>query len=370
VPPAPDSRADRLAEAVGAKGLDALIVGDLVRPGDSARDAMADLRWLTGFGGTSGLAVVGPALRLFLTDFRYVERIGEEVPAAFDTLRAEGPLPKALGEAGLSGRVGFDETRTSVRERDRLEEVLGGAVELVPAAGVVERLRRAKDALEIAAIGEAAKLINTVLGELLERPLRGRSERSVALWIERRIRELGGDGPSFPPIVAAGPHGALPHAEPSEREIGAAELVVVDCGAILDGYCSDCTRTPASGEPTAAQRETYELVREAQERALTAIRPGAGGREVDAVAREIIAAGGHEEHFGHGLGHGVGIEVHEAPRLSPRSEDTLIAGDVVTVEPGIYLPGELGVRIEDLVVVGEERTENLTSVSKELRVAG
>jgi Xaa-Pro aminopeptidase len=370
VPPAPDSRADRLAAAIAEDDLDALIVGDLVRPGDSAREAMADLRWLTGFGGSSGLAVVGPERRQFVTDFRYLERVGSEVPAAFEAIRSEGPLPKALGEAGLSGRVGFDETRTSVRERDRLTEALGEGVELVPAAGFVERLRRAKDALEIDAIGEAAKLIDAVLVELLEEPLRGRSEREVALWIERRIRELGGEGPSFQPIVAAGPHGALPHAEPSEREIGPGELVVIDCGAILDGYCSDCTRTPASGEPSGRAREVYELVLDAQERALDAIRAGAGGRAVDAVAREAIADGGHGEHFGHGLGHGVGIEVHEAPRLSPRSEDTLLAGDVVTVEPGVYLPGEFGVRIEDLVAVGEEGIENLSSVPKQLRIAG
>jgi len=189
----------------------------------------------------------------------------------------------------------------------------------------------------------------------------------VARAAEARIRELGGD-PSFPVIVAAGPNGALPHAEPGEREIGRGELVVFDMGAQLGGYCSDGTRTFATGDPGEEARKVYEVVREAQARSLDAIQAGVRGEDVDKVAREVIDAAGHGDRFGHGLGHGVGLEVHEAPRLSPRSDDILTAGEVVTVEPGVYLPGGLGVRIEDLVVVAEDGLRNLSTLPKEMQL--
>ena len=181
------------------------------------------------------------------------------------------------------------------------------------------------------------------------------------------MRELGGD-PSFPAIVAAGPNGALPHAEPGEREIGRGELVVFDMGAMLDGYCSDCTRTFATGEPGEAGREVYELVLRGPAGRAGGDPAGVDGEDVDEVAREVIDDAGHGEHFGHGLGHGVGLEVHEGPRLSQRSDDVLAAGEVVTVEPGIYLPGEFGVRIEDLVVVTEDGLDNLSTLPKELQL--
>jgi Xaa-Pro aminopeptidase len=173
---------------------------------------------------------------------------------------------------------------------------------------------------------------------------------------------------SFEPIVAAGPHGALPHAQPRDTPIERGQFVVFDWGCRLQGYCSDCTRTFATGELTGEARDVYELVRHAQLTGLQIVRPGAHGREVDAEVREIINAAGHAEHYGHGLGHGVGLAVHEAPRLSTRSEDTLAAGNVVSVEPGVYLPGRLGVRIEDLVVVTDDGCDVLTHLSKELRI--
>ena len=196
---------------------------------------------------------------------------------------------------------------------------------MVAAGGAVERLRRVKDEGELAAIAAAAELADEVWRWSLERGLAGRTEREVAAAAEARIRELGAE-PSFPAIVAAGPNGALPHAEPGEREIGAGELVVFDMGAKLDGYCSDGTRTFATGEPGERAREVYELVLDAQAAALDAVTAGVGGEALDGVAREVIEAAGHGDRFGHGLGHGVGLEVHEAPRLSQRSEDTLAAG--------------------------------------------
>jgi Xaa-Pro aminopeptidase len=369
VPAVPDSRAERLAERVGEADLDSLIVGDLVRPGDSGRDAIADLSWLTGFEGTSGLALVGQDVRLFVTDFRYLERATRGLPAGFELLQAERQLVRALAPR-LRGRVGFDPVATSVRERRRLGELAPDGVELIESEGLVGNLRRVKDAAEVGAIAAACELTDAVLAELEADGLAGRGEREVALWIERRLRELGASAPSFPPIVAAGANGSLPHAEPTENEIAPGELVVVDAGAILDGYCSDGTRTYASGPVGEEERRVHELVLGAQEAALAAISPGASGPDVDAIARNEIVEAGYGEQFGHGLGHGVGIAVHEPPRLSQRSEDVLLVGDVVTVEPGIYLPGRFGVRIEDLVVVEDEGIRNLSTRPKALLDVG
>ncbi len=362
---APPGRAQRLGAAVGEAGLDLLVVGDLVSPGDSGHEAMADVIWLTGFTGSSGLALIGPERRELVTDFRYAERVRSQLPDGFELVEAERQLIDAAG-GRLGGRVGFDPRKTSVHELRELTERLPEGAELVEAEGLVEPLRRVKDEAEIAAIAASAELTDAVLAELEGFGLAGRSERDVAVWIETRMRELGAAGPSFPPIVASGPNGALPHAEPGDREIRGGELVTIDCGAIFDGYCSDCTRTYATTEIEGDAAEAYELVRRAQEAGLEAVRAGADGKAVDAVARDLITAGGHGDHFGHGLGHGVGIAVHEAPRLSPRSDDTLLAGDVVSIEPGIYVPGEYGIRIEDLVVVTEDGARNLCTRPKEL----
>jgi len=359
-----EARAERLGALVAERELDELIVGDLVNPGDAAPGAMANLRWLTGFTGTSGLALVAPSELLFFTDFRYVERARREVVPGFEHVQAERQLVPALAKR-LRGRVGYDDAHTSVKVFRRLEELAPDGVELVPAAGLVERLRRSKDEGELAAIAAAAELTDGVYDWIRERGLAGRSEREVARAIEARYRELGAE-PSFPPIVAAGENGAIGHHDPSEREIGRRELVVVDTGSVVDGYCSDCTRTLASGPVGEPELEIYELVARAQAAGLEAVRAGAEGVKADAAAREVIAAAGHGERFGHGLGHGVGLEVHEAPRLAPTSEDVLEVGDVVTVEPGVYLPGRFGVRIEDLVVVTEAGCRILSGWTKEL----
>ena len=362
-------RVERLEQLVAEAQLDLLLVGDLVRPGDSGPDAIANIRWLTGFTGTSGLAIVGSGRREFLTDFRYTERAAAEVADEFEKITVEGRLLPELAKR-LSGRVGFDDAATSVQSLTKLQDALGAnGAELVPAGGLVERLRRNKDEGEVAAIAEAARLADEVFEWTAERGLAGRSEREVALAAEARMRELGAE-PSFRAIVASGPNGALPHAEPSAREIAAGELVVIDMGAKLDGYCSDGTRTFASGEIGDEERAVYELVQASQAAALDAVRAGVAAAEADAVSRRPIEAGGHGDHYGHGLGHGVGLEVHEAPRLGKTSEDELAAGDDVTVEPGVNVPGRFGLRIEDLVVVGDDGIRNLSGTSKELRVVG
>jgi Xaa-Pro aminopeptidase len=352
-PTAADARGGRLAELVGREGLESLYVSDLT-----------NIRYLTGFAGTNGACLVGPELRLFFTDFRYTERAEQEVGEGWERPQAERELlPQIAGR--MSGRVGYEDGKLTVRQLTKLSEAVGDGVELVPAGDLVEELRAVKDEDEVKRITAAAELTDGVYRWAIDRGLAARTERDVARACEARIRELGAE-PSFPPIVAAGPNGALPHAEPGEREIGKGELVVFDMGAELDGYCSDCTRTLATGDPGSEGSEVYELVREAQAAALEALRPGLSGRDADAVARKPIAEAGHGERFGHGLGHGVGLEVHEGPRLSPTSEDELRAGNVVTVEPGVYVAGKLGVRIEDLVVVDEDGIRNLSGLDKGL----
>jgi Xaa-Pro aminopeptidase len=347
-------RGDRLAALVAERELECLLVTDLV-----------NVRYLTGFGGTNGACVCGAETRLFLTDFRYTERAEAEVEG-WEVVTVKDDWLGGIA-ARLAGRSGFEDHQMAVRTMKKLEEKLPDGVSLKGAGGMVERLRRAKDDAELAAIAAAAELADEIWRWSLERGLAGRSELDVAHAAEARMRELGAE-PSFPTIVAAGPNGALPHAEPGEREIGRGELVVFDMGAKLDGYCSDGTRTFATGEPGERARAVYETVLEAQAAALTAVKAGVRGEDVDAVARELIDAAGHGEHFGHGLGHGVGLEVHEEPRVSPRSEDVLEQGEVVTIEPGIYLPGELGVRIEDLVVVTEGGQRNLSGLPKDLQL--
>jgi Xaa-Pro aminopeptidase len=350
-------RAERLIEAIEAAGIDVLLVTDLVNVG-----------YLTGYSGSNGIAVIGPRTRTFITDFRYVEQAAEEVHPSFARVRASLDLLDSLSEALPDGtlRLGFEEAHTSVRQHHRLRELLPERVELVGTAGIVEGLRAVKEPEEIERIRAATVLADAAFERLIRDGLVGRTERELAMALEYDMRERGAQRPSFETIVAAGPHGALPHAQPREVPIKAGQLVVIDWGAELDGYCSDCTRTVATGDPGSEAREIYELVLEAQLAALAAVRADEAGRAVDAVAREIITAAGHGEHFGHGLGHGVGRDVHEAPRLSQRSEDELRAGNIVTVEPGVYLPGQFGVRIEDLVAVRNDGCEILTAVPKRL----
>jgi Xaa-Pro aminopeptidase len=231
---------------------------------------------------------------------------------------------------------------------------------------MLEDLRAVKEPAELDAIRDASRLADEVVrAVVVERGLTGRTEREVARAIERELRERGAE-PSFPPIIAAAEHGALPHAEPRDVAIPADTLVVVDFGALVDGYCSDCTRTFATGDIDDSALEVYELVQRAQAEALAAVRPGAACKAIDGIARDMITEAGHGEHFGHGLGHGVGMEVHEEPRLTANADGELVAGNVVSVEPGVYLAGDIGVRIEDLVAVTGDGHEVLSSLPKDL----
>jgi Xaa-Pro aminopeptidase len=350
-------RVERLTDLLPEAEIDVLLVTDLV-----------NVRYLTGYDGSNGIALIGPRTRAFATDFRYLEQAAEQVHSSFERVRASLDLLEAVTDLlpREEVRLGFDDVHMPVRQHARLGGLLPGRIELVPAGGLVERVRAVKEGAEVQRIRTAAQLADASFERIIRDGLIGRTEREVAVALEHDMRQRGARRPSFDSIVAAGPHGALPHAQPRDVPIRAGELVVIDWGAELDGYCSDCTRTVAAGEPGEEARAVYELVLSAQLAGLKDVRAGRGGREVDSVARDVIEARGYGEGFGHGLGHGVGLEVHEGPRLSQRSNDILAPGNVVTVEPGVYLPGRFGVRIEDLVVITEDGSEVLNGLSKRL----
>jgi Xaa-Pro aminopeptidase len=350
------ARAELVAGRLAERELDAILVTHIV-----------NIRWLTGFSGTNGICALGHDVRSFFTDFRYTERARRELDG-FDLDREQRELSKAalqaLADTGAS-RVGFEDGHVTVRQLEKLREQAPDGLDLVAAGDLIEEARAVKDRGELAAIREAAKAVTGIYDFLREIEFHGRAERDLAVTLENEMRARGTE-PAFPTIVAAGANGALPHHEPGGAAIERGSLVVVDMGCVVDGYCSDCTRTfAAEGCPDEAG-EVYELVRKAQEEALGAVRPGAGCKDVDSVARTRIKEAGHGDAFGHGLGHGVGLEVHEAPTLSQKSEGQLADGNVVTVEPGVYLAGRFGVRIEDLVAVGADGPAVLTSFPKGL----
>ena len=355
-------RADKLADALAEREADVLLVTDLV-----------NVRWLTGFTGSSGAAVVGrEGTRRFVTDFRYLTQSAEQLDPAWEREIAVDLLAGVAKGLPGSGelKLAFEDAHMSDKDHARLSGMLRAGIKLVSAGNTVEALRAIKVPEELDAIRAAVRLADDALIDVLQRGLVGRTEREVALDIEFTMRRMGAEAASFPPIVAAGEHGALPHAAPRDVAIPSGTLCVIDWGAQLDGYASDSTRTYATGELDARDAAVYELVLRAQLAGVDAVRAGPTGREVDAVARAIIDAAGHSEHFGHGLGHGVGLEVHEGPRLSRQGEDLLAAGQVVTVEPGVYVPGAVGVRIEDLVAVTPDGNEVLSGLPKALRVVG
>jgi Xaa-Pro aminopeptidase len=351
-------RLRRFREALSVRGLDAAIVGE-----------PHDVRYLSGFRGDDTVLLVGAELALICSDSRYWAQIAEEA-VGFKLEKTEDLLNDALAalarELGAAARLGFQGGATMYSDWRRLRRRHRGG--LRDLRDVLRRLRMVKDAAELKLLAQAAAIVDQALELTLAEGIGGHAEREVAWRLEGHMRDLGAEGPSFETIVAAGPRAALPHAIPGTRGIGSGELVIIDAGAHYSGYCSDITRTVCVGEPTARQREVYEIVLAAQLAGLDASRAGVDGRRVDAAARAVIDAAGLGEHFGHGTGHGVGLQVHELPRLGKQRGDRLAAGMVHTVEPGVYLDGELGVRIEDTVVVTAQGCERLTLSGKSLRV--
>ncbi len=366
-------------------GLDALHSERLTRLRTRLRELDLDaavlsrpqsVTYLSGFAGSAGLGVVSLTGAHLVADFRYAEQAAAQAPG-FAVTVAAGPLVDAAGALLRrigARRAGVEEEHLPVGSFRRLQAAAGtieagtaeaGSVEIVPVEGL-DRIRWQKSPEEIAAIRRAQEVAEAAFYEVLPMIQPGISEREVAVALEHRLRARGSQRLPFDLIVASGPRSALPHGVASDRVIGAGEFVTVDFGAVVDGYNSDCTRTVVTGPVSERHREIYGIVLAAQKAALSGLRSGLTGREADALGRSVIAEAGYGDAFGHGLGHGVGLAVHEGPALSVREEGVLPQGAVVTVEPGIYLPGWGGVRIEDLVVLTEDGCLNLTRLPKNL----
>lgn len=352
-------RLDKLRHAMRQEGLDLFLVADV-----------ANVTYLTGFRGDSSYLLLSRDKAWLITDGRYTEQAAAEARQC-EVVQHTVSLVKSCAElANASGgrALGFEPNVLTVAAHTDLVKELRG-VEAVAKKGLVEKLRQVKDRGEIEAIRRAAALADEAFRKVRSRLGPGRTEAQVANDLEFEMRRRGARKGAFDAIVAARRRSSLPHARASQAAIAAGDPVLVDWGAELDLYCSDCTRMVFLKPPSARWRKVYQTVLVAQEKAIGAIRAGVAAKEVDAVAREHIAAAGHGEDFKHGLGHGVGLRVHEGPALSSRSEDTLAEGMVVTVEPGIYLAGWGGVRIEDLVVVRRDGAEVLSSLPKTLEAA-
>jgi Xaa-Pro aminopeptidase len=319
-----------------------------------------NVRYLTGFESTNAALFVDDGRTLLFSDFRYAEA-GRKVEGV-EFVEVERAIMRGIA-GHVQGRVGFEAPHLTYANWDFLRNA---GLDLVPTSGTVEQLRVVKSEAELELISRAAEIANDAYERLAQEQFVGRTERDVAYAFDRFLHEGGADGPSFPTTVASGVNGATPHAHSGDRVIERGETVVVDAGAVVGGYASDCTRTFATGPLPAELKHAYDVVLEAQLEGLDAVAPGTTGKEADAAAREVIERNGLGERFGHGLGHGVGLLVHEAPTLRPESEDTLAENQVVTVEPGVYIPGLGGIRIEDLVVVRDGEPLVLTSFTKDL----
>jgi Xaa-Pro aminopeptidase len=357
------ARQEALGRALEAEGLDGLLV-----------TSRANIRYLTGFSGSAALVVVTRADVLLVTDFRYDEQAraeaGEVARVVVEGTSVWDRFFKELPALGALTWLGFEAHALTVHDAERFTQA-GQPWRWKPTTELVERLRAAKDAQEVAAIRCAAGLAGEALAATLAQVRAGMTELEIAGRLEGALRRLGSEGHPFPTIVASGPRSALPHARSSARAVAPGEWLLLDFGAQVDGYCADITRTVLVGaRATERQQTLYGLVFEAQRRARAGVRAGMSGRDADALARELIAGRGFGDAFGHSLGHGLGLEVHEAPRLSKTNADPLPADAVVTIEPGVYLPGEGGVRIEDdvhlaaagPVLLSDGRTELLELV--------
>jgi Xaa-Pro aminopeptidase len=353
-------RAERAWESVRSAGCDAFVVTDLI-----------DLRWLTGFAGTAGLGILRDGELTVVVDGRYAEQATQQLAAhGVEARLLEGRTRaevRALAQGAVAGatRIGLDaETVAWAQARDWSAAV--APAQVVPTSGVFGALRAVKDRGEVARVASACALagaaLEALVGLLADEP----TEREFATELEDRMRRAGAEGPSFDTIVASGPNGALPHHRPGDRRIRGGDLVVVDFGCVVDGYCSDMTRTVVVGEPTAAQRDWIDLVAAATAAGVAAVRPGATGGDVDAAARRVIEQAGHGSEFVHGTGHGVGLRIHESPWALPGSGDVLVPGNLITVEPGVYRFPSGGVRIEDLVLVTDDGCRPLTTTPKDL----
>jgi len=359
------ARQDALVRRLEAQGLDGLLVA-----------GRANVRYLTGFTGSAGVVLVTRAEVVLVTDFRYDTQARAEAQGAarvaVDRVNIWDRLARELVALGVTGSLGCEPHVLTVREAERLTQLAAGkAWSWAPAPDLVEQLRVRKDPDEVAAIRAAAALAEAALDVVLARVRLGQTEREIAGMLEYEMRRLGSDDHPFPAIVASAERSALPHARAGSRTLRAGDWLLLDFGATVDGYCADLTRTLVVGAPaTDTQRALYGVVLAAQRRARAGVRAGMTGREADALARDLIAARGFGDAFGHSTGHGLGLEVHEAPRVAQTNEDPLPADAVVTIEPGVYLAGEGGVRLEDDVHLAAEGAVLLSRGAGELVEVG
>jgi Xaa-Pro aminopeptidase len=330
---------------------------------------MPDVRWACGFTGSSGLLIVSRTSAHFVTDGRYAEQSAREVKDASLVVASSDLLATVANENLLGGyeRLAFQADDLTVRKMERLRGASDGAV-LVPKESLLDQRRAVKSADEVASIRKAQAITEAVFEDVLDQVGPGMTERELAAEIVYAHLRRGAERMSFDPIVAFGPNTALPHARPSDRVLGSRDVVLLDFGCVVDGYASDMTRTIAIGDVDDDFREVYDLVARAQDSALKACRAGMAAADLDGAARGVIEEAGFGEYFSHSLGHGVGLETHEWPRVSRTSSDVITDGCVVTIEPGVYLPGRFGVRIEDMVVARPDGSENLTSTTRQLIV--
>ncbi len=367
LPPLPDllrlppmavaGRGGVLRAILAEQGIDALLVTRLV-----------NIRYLTGFSGSAALLLVTPDELLFVTDGRYRDQAADQLGAAGVEARLEvanAGQREILREAATGlGRVGLEADDVSWAQMRRYDAEWFPDAELLPTTDLVDEMRLVKDDGEVARIEAAALIADHALARVRPRLAEGPTEQDFALELDMTIRRLGATGNSFETIVGSGPNGAKPHARPSDRPIRDGDLVVIDFGALVDGYCSDMTRTVLVGEGTATQRRMLEVVGRAQQAGVDAVRAGAAVSDIDAACRSVIAEADWGDAFLHATGHGVGLEIHERPRVAATGDATLAAGQVVTVEPGVYLPEHGGVRIEDTVVVTAQGCRPLTHTAK------
>ncbi len=371
------ARLARVRESLSRERLDALVLVHL-----------PNIRYLTGFGGSAALAVLTPSRLVFVTDGRYVTEVTQSVQPvcpSLELIKVETTYDETLAQvvAGTgSGRVGVEGAYLSVSRYNLLVSRLAAganAQELVLADRVVEAERLRKDTAEIDLFREASAMLDVVAGEVLDYVRAGQRESDLAAHLDWRLKGGGFERTSFETIVASGPNAALPHARPGDRVLQAGDLVILDFGGVHGGYCVDMTRTVAVGEPGAEARRIYGAVLDAQAAAIAAIRPGVTCSEVDGAARAVLERSGYGHAFTHGTGHGLGLEIHEEPRVGPVKansggvqmavrDEVLAPGLVITVEPGVYVPGVGGVRIEDDVLVTAEGSDVLTQTPRALRV--
>lgn len=324
------------------------------------------IRWLTGFSGSSARVLLEPQRCVLFTDFRYAEQVKEEVDQ-IECVIIENSYEAAFAEEGrLQGkRIAIQEEHVTLHEARKIGEKLKGC-EITPVYGFFSEFRAVKDASEIACMQQAAAISEQVLAEIVPLISPEVTEKEIAAEISYRHKLLGADRDSFEPVVASGAHSAFPHAKPRDQKFQPGSLVVIDMGCVYKGYASDQTRTFALGKIPDEARDIYTITKEAQQLGIDSARPGMAGKELDALVRSFIEERGYGKFFGHGLGHGVGLEVHEKPRVSKTSGDILPLHSVFTIEPGIYLPGKYGVRIEDTLVMEERGAVAFQRFSKEL----